>query len=75
MPVKPPNLSLLHYCSTTVREKAYYENARRPITKGLGLVHTTSRAGRRQPPLASEVRSWWLVSRIATENWLRFREN
>ena len=46
----------------------------RPITRDLGLVHSTGRAADNTPP-SLEVRSRWLVSRIVTEDWVRFREN
>ena len=46
----------------------------RPITRDLGLVHSTGRAADNTPP-SLEVRGRWLVSRIVTEDWVRFREN
>ena len=71
-----------HVCSNSTGSRGLIADARRPITKthgrpitrDLGLVHSTGRAADNTPP-SLEVRSRWLVSRIVTEDWVKFREN
>ena len=73
--------NLAHVCSNyrqsglhRGREKAYYENARQAHYERFG-PRAFYRSGRDNTPPSLEVRSRWLVSRIVTEDWVKFREN